>query len=440
MPKRKLKPAYARDVYIVDGARTPFLKARGRPGPFSASDLAISTGQHLLARQPFSPVELNEVIIGCMSPSENEANIARIIGLRLGTGKKVPGFTVQRNCASGLQSIDSAALLIGSGRSDLILAGGTEAMSRTPLLYNRRMTNWFADFQQAKSISEKLKILSHFRPNYLSPIISLLSGLTDPIVGLNMGQTAEILAARFNITREEMDEYAARSHHRLANAYDQHWMDEVTTLYDTDGKYYLEDDGLRRDTTVEKLATLKPFFDKTFGLVTAGNSSQITDGAALVILASSTAVKKYDLPVLGKIVDIQWAGVDPAQMGLGPVHAITPILERQNLLFNDIDYIEINEAFAAQVLACLCAWDSDKYCREKLGLGEALGAPDQSKLNIDGGAIATGHPIGASGTRVTLHLLNILKRTNTKLGIASLCVGGGIGGAILVENTSEVTA
>jgi acetyl-CoA C-acetyltransferase len=151
-------------------------------------------------------------------------------------------------------------------------------------------------------------------------------------------------------------------------------------------------------------------------------------------------VKQYDLPVLGKILDIQWAGVDPAQMGLGPVHAITPILERQKLLFDDIDYVEINEAFAAQVLACLKAWESEKYCREKLGLRHALGTLDQSKLNIDGGSIATGHPVGASGTRVTLHLLNILKRTNSKLGIASLCVGGGIGGAILVENTSEVTS
>lgn len=436
----KRKPVFARDVYIVDGARTPFLKARGKPGPFSASDLAVSTAQHLLARQPFSAVELDEVIFGCMSPSENEANIARIIGLRLGTGKKVPGFTVQRNCASGLQSIDSGALLIGSGRANLILAGGTEAMSRSPLLFNRKMTNWFADFQLAKSFSEKLKIIAQFRPAFLIPIISLLQGLTDPIVGLNMGQTAEILAARFSITREEMDEYAARSHQRLANAFDKHWMEEVTTLYDTTGNYYQEDNGLRRDTTVEKLAALKPFFDKKFGLVTAGNSSQITDGAAAVILASADAVKKYDLPVLGKILDVQWSGVDPAQMGLGPVHAITPILERQKLLFDDIDYVEINEAFAAQVLACLKAWESEKYCREKLGLNHALGTLDQSKLNIDGGAIATGHPVGASGTRITLHLLNILKRNNSKLGIASLCVGGGIGGAILVENTSEVSS
>lgn len=440
MPKRKLKPAYARDVYIVDGSRTPFLKARGKPGPFSASDLAVSTGQHLLARQNFSPAEFDEVIMGCMSPSENEANIARVIGLRLGTGKKVPAFTVQRNCASGLQSIDSAALLISSGRSELILAGGTEAMSRAPLLFNKNMTNWLADFQQSKTFSQKLKTLTQFKPFYLTPIISLLQGLTDPIVGLNMGQTAEILAAKFNITREDMDKYALRSHERLAKAIDENHMSEITPLYDTQGNYYLEDDGLRRDTTLEKLASLKPFFDKKFGLVTAGNSSQVTDGAALVILASKEAVKKYNLPVLGKILDIQWSGVDPAQMGLGPVHAITAILERQNLLFDDLDYIEINEAFAAQVLACLKAWESEKYCREKLGLSEALGKLDQTKLNIDGGAIALGHPVGASGTRVTLHLLNILKRTHSKLGIASLCVGGGIGGAILVENMAEESA
>ncbi len=431
-----MKSIFARDVYVVDGSRTPFLKARGKPGVFSASDLAVSTGKSLLTRQKFLPQDLDEVIIGCMMPSPDEANIGRVIALRLGCGKKVPGWTVQRNCASGLQSIDSAVQLISSSRADLILAGGTEAMSRAPLLLNHQMIDFLADFKNSKSFIQKIKLLAQFRPGYLKPIISLLRGLTDPIVGLNMGQTAEIISAKFKITREQMDVYSARSHARLAYAFDHQLMTEITAIYDSQGNYYIEDDGLRRDTTVEKLSKLKPIFDQPYGLVTAGNSSQITDGAALVILASHDAVEKYQLPIMGKIIDVAWAGLEPSQMGLGPVHAILPILQRQQLRLDQIDAIEINEAFAGQVLACLAAFQGADYCREELGLEKPIGILDQDKLNLDGGAIAIGHPVGASGTRVLLHTLEILKRQQKKIGLASLCVGGGLGGAMLIENMS----
>jgi acetyl-CoA C-acetyltransferase len=189
---------------------------------------------------------------------------------------------------------------------------------------------------------------------------------------------------------------------------------------------------------MERLAKLKPFFDKPFGMVTAGNSSQVTDGAAFVILASADAVKQYNLPVLGRIVDTQWSALNPAEMGLGPVHAITPLLKRHDLKLKDIDYWEINEAFAAQVLACLRAWEDTDYCRNQLGLEKALGTLDTERLNVDGGAIALGHPVGASGARVVLHLLHVLRRKKAKRGIASLCIGGGQGGAILLENVTGV--
>lgn len=428
------KPKLARDVYIVDGCRTPFLKAKDKPGPFSASDLAVAAGKVLLARQPFSPTDLDEVIIGCMVPSSDEANIARIIALRLGCGKKVPAWTVQRNCASGMQALDSAVADIASGRHDLVLAGGTEAMSRAPLLFSQKMANWFAGFMGARSLGGKLKAAVQFRPNYLVPIISLLRGLTDPLVGLNMGQTAENLAYRFGITREQMDQFALTSHQRVAQAEDQGYLDEVAPLYDSNGNVYAHDTGLRRDSSIEQLAKLKPFFDKKFGMVTAGNSSQVTDGAALLILASADAVKKYKLPVLGKIIDSNWAGLAPEEMGLGPVYATTPLMQRNNLKLTDIDYWEINEAFAAQVLACLAAWESDNYSRENLGLSAAFGKLDQAKLNVDGGAIALGHPVGASGARIVLHLLKVLKRNHAKRGMATICIGGGQGGAMLVEN------
>jgi acetyl-CoA C-acetyltransferase len=261
-----------------------------------------------------------------------------------------------------------------------------------------------------------------------------MKGLTDPMVGLLMGQTAENLAYRFAITRRDMDEFSAQSHRRVLAAQKAgHFDGEIVTLFDRDGKVYAADDGVREDSTPENLAKLKPFFDRKYGNVTAGNSSQITDGAAWLVLASEEAVAKHKLPVLGTIVDSEWAGLDPAQMGLGPVYASTPILSRHHLALNDIDAWEINEAFAAQVIACLRAWASDDFCRDELGLGGALGQVATDRLNIDGGAIALGHPVGASGARIVLHLLNTLKRNEGRRGIASICIGGGQGGAMLVE-------
>ena len=219
---------------------------------------------------------------------------------------------------------------------------------------------------------------------------------------------------------------------------DNHHFAEVLPVFGNSGDFYPLDDGLRRETTMDKLASLKPYFDKKFGSVTAGNSSQVSDGAALLLLASKEAVQKYHLPVIARIVDIQWAGVDPAEMGLGPVYATHQLLKQQQLKINDIDYWEINEAFAAQVIACLRALESDEYCQKNLGLSQALGTIDRSRLNVDGGAIALGHPVGASGARIVLHLVEVLKRQNAKKGIATICIGGGQGGAMLIENVSEV--
>ncbi|MEE9451157.1 MAG: acetyl-CoA C-acetyltransferase [Gammaproteobacteria bacterium] len=436
MPSKTNLPG--RDVYIVDGCRTPFLKARGVPGPFSAADLGVAAAKTLLSRQPFMPSDIDEVISGCIIPSPDEANISRIISLRVGCGVTTPAWTVQRNCATGMQALDNAAQNIAQGRSDLILVGGTEAMSRAPILYNRQMTEWFGRWFFAKTLGQRLKLITKLRPSFFAPVISLLQGLSDPLIGLSMGQTTENLATRFNISRTQMDEFSVTSHQRLAAAYDQNEMSEVIPLYDNQGQCYLQDDGLRRDSSVERLAKLKPVFEKRFGRVTAGNSSQVTDGSAYLILASADTVAKYDLPVLARILDVQWAGVDPAQMGLGPVHAATPILQRHNLSLTDIDYWEINEAFAGQVLACLSAWQDDAYCQELLGLKGALGALDLSRLNIDGGAVAIGHPIGVSGARLVLHLVNILQRKQANLAMATICIGGGQGGAMLLERVDKV--
>lgn len=423
-----------REVFIVDGARTPFLKARTGPGPFSAADMATAAGSALLLRQPFAPEQLDEVILGCASPAADEVNIGRVVALRMGCGDAVPGWTVMRNCASGMQALDSAAANIRLGRSELVLAGGVDALSHAPLLFSEAMTRWLANWFATRSVGQKLRALKSLPLRHLAPVIGIMKGLTDPVIGQLMGQTAENLAFKFGITRAEMDAFAVHSHQRVAAAQNAgHYADEVVPLIGRDGTVFAADDGVRHDSSVEALARLKPFFDKKYGRITPGNSSQISDGAAWLVLASAAAVERHGLQPRGRIVDSQWAALAPAQMGLGPVHAAMPILQRHGLAPNELDVWELNEAFAAQVIACLRAFDDDDYCRQHFGVEAAPGAPDTARLNVDGGAVALGHPVGASGARIVLHLLNVLHRTGGQRGLASICIGGGQGGAMLVE-------
>ncbi len=424
----------ARPVFIVDGARTPFLKARGGPGPFTPVDLAVQCGRPLLARQPFSPDAFDQVILGCVNVIADEMNPARVAALRLGMGETMVAFTVQINCGSGMQSIDTAFRTIQNGAANLILAGGAEALSHAPLVWRREGVRWFAGLAGAKGVLAKAVAALKVRPSYVKPVIGLERGLTDPVTDLNMGQTAEVVGHLFGITRAEADAYAVESHRRLARAQAQGWLvDEVVTAFARDGRFFDRDDGVRPDSTVEKLAKLKPAFERPWGQVTPGNSSQITDGASWVILASEEAVARHALTPKAVIVDSQWAGLDPKVMGLGPVLAATDLLKRHGLALHDIETWELNEAFAAQVLGCLAAWRDDKFCREVLQLDGAAGEIDRERLNVDGGAISLGHPVGTSGNRIVLHLVNAMRRLGTRRGIATECIGGGLGGAMLIE-------
>jgi acetyl-CoA C-acetyltransferase len=423
-----------RDVYIIDGNRTPFIRAAGKPNPLSASDLALEAIKPLLARQNFKPSDIEEVIMGCMVPSHDEANIARQIALRSGCGDNVMGWTVQRNCASGLQSLDCAFMDIATGKHDLVLAGGTEAMSRAPLIYNAEMTNWFADLNMAKTTQAKLKVLTKFRLRFISPIVALLRGLSDPIVNCSMGQTAEKIAFKFKLSRAQLDEYSCQSNLKAAAALNAgRFNDEMTPMFDWRGNVIKDDNGIRADSSVEKLSKLKAVFEKPFGVITAGNSSQITDGSAVLLLASKEAVQKYNLKPMARIIDVAWAALDPTVMGLGPAHSIAKVLTKNKLALKDVDFFEINEAFAAQVLGCVHALDSEEYCQEHLGLKHKMGLIPMERINVDGGAIAIGHPVGASGARIVLHLLHTLEQNNAKKGVASLCIGGGQGGSMLIE-------
>jgi acetyl-CoA C-acetyltransferase len=435
---RRTKSANAvrgtRPVYIVDGARTPFLRARGKPGPFTPVDLAVQCGRPLLARQPFAPETFDTVILGCVNVIADEMNPARVAALRLGMGEAMTAFTVQINCGSGMQSIDTAFRTIEAGKADLILAGGAEALSHAPLVLGRDATDWFGRFATAKSLGQRLAALGGLRARFFKPVIGLERGLTDPITELNMGQTAEVLAHLFDITREAADTYALESHKRLSRAQAEGDLDgEVIQAISRDGTLYETDDGVRPDSSMEKLAKLKPVFERPYGKVTPGNSSQITDGASWVVLASEAAVDRHGLQPLARIVDSEWAALDPSIMGLGPVMSVTPLMKRHQLTRGDIDLWELNEAFAAQVLACLSAWEDETFCREVLGLDEPFGRIEHSQLNVDGGAISLGHPVGTSGNRIVLHLANAMRRRGDKRGVATECIGGGQGGAMLLE-------
>lgn len=422
-----------RPVYLVDGARTPFLKARGKPGPFTPVDLAVQAGRSLLLRHSLPQDAFDQVILGCVNVVASEMNPARIAALRLGLAETTPAFTMQINCGSGMQSVDTAYRYIREGRQDLVLAGGTEALSHAPLMLTPQATHWLAELGLARSMGDKLKHLTKFKPGYIKPVISLQQGLTDPVVELNMGQTAEVVANLFNISRAQADDYAASSHILLAQAQQEGWLDdEVVPLYSPDGKVYPQDDGVRPDSTAAKLGKLKPVFERPYGKVTAGNSSQITDGASWLILASEEAVEKYGLTPRAVIKDSEWSGLEPEIMGLGPAVSAGRLAQRNKMTLDDIELLELNEAFAAQVLGCLAAWNDADFCRAVFN-SEPLGQFNRDRLNIDGGAISLGHPVGTSGNRILLHLMNALHRKGLKRGIATQCIGGGQAGAMLIE-------
>ena len=290
-----------------------------------------------------------------------------------------------------------------------MLAGGTEALSHSPLFFSSEAAAWFGSLTSARTTAKKLKLLAEFKPSHFKPSIGLVRGLTDPVVKLNMGQTAEVLAHRFNISREEMDAYALESHRRLAKAQAEGHIEELVPMIDRKGTLFDRDDGVRPESSMADLAKLRPVFEPPFGKVTAGNSSQITDGASWVILASEAAVERFKLTPMARVVDTNWAALDPSVMGLGPVLSMVPMIRRNGLNRGDIGAFELNEAFAAQVLADERALDDAQFCRDILGLDEPFGAIPMDILNVDGGAISLGHPVGASGNRITLHLIHVMR-------------------------------
>ena len=310
-------------------------------------------------------------------------------------------------------------------------------MSHIPLFYPKRFADKLLRLGSARSVFQKLKALAAFRPGDLAPQIGIKLGLTDPVSGLLMGDTAEKLARELGITREEQDQFALRSHQLAAAAWKENRLaSEVMTCYadDRNAKPISQDVGFRADQSLEALQKLKPYFDRRWGSVTIGNSCQITDGAAALLIMEATRAKELGLTPLGRVRDYAYAGCDPARMGLGPVFATSRVLQQTGLTLNDMQLVELNEAFAAQVLACLRSFESPSAACTSAGSDVSrLGTIDLDRFNVNGGAIALGHPVGATGTRLILTLLHELRRRNLSRGLATLCIGGGQGGAVVVE-------
>ena len=425
-----------KEVVIVDGLRTPFLKAWTDFMKIPAHDLGSIVARELLERLNIEGKQLAEVIVGNIAQPPEAANVSRIIALQAGIPQEVPAFTVQRNCASGMEAIANAWYRIQAGEGDIYLAGGVESMSRIPLLFNEAATKWFGQLNKARTLGQRLGTMAKFKFGFLNPIVGLMLGLTDGYCGLNMGQTAEILAKEFKISREEQDKFAMHSHHKAEKATkDGTLRDEIVPVpvppkFD---RMVMDDNGFREGQSMEALGKLKTVFDRANGTVTAGNASQITDGAAMVIVMSAEKANELGYKPLGKIRSFGFAGLDPKRMGLGPAYSSPIALDKAGVDMKDIQLVELNEAFAAQVIANLKIFDSDELSKKYLDRDKAAGAIAPEILNVNGGAIALGHPVGSSASRLVITLLKEMKRRDLNLGLATLCVGGGQGAAFVLE-------
>ena len=419
-------------IAIIDGLRSPVAKANGKLNDVSADTLGAIITKELVLRNNLKYEQFDEVIIGNVAQPANSANIARVMAIKAGFPQSTPAYTVHRNCASSMQSISSAIEKINSNQGDLYLVGGMESMSNIPLLYSDELRNLITKFTYARSLGEKLKLLATFRPSFLKPTVGLIAGLTDPISGKIMGITAENLANEFKISREEQDLYALNSHLKAQKAIESGRLkDEIHPIM-TKNASIIDDDGIRFNQTIEALSKLNPIFDRLSGTVTAGNSSQVSDGACSMIVCTESKARELNLEPIGFIKDYAYAGLDAHRMGLGPVYATKKLFDKTGVSLKDIDLIELNEAFAAQVIANLKAFKSEEFCKKTFN-SSAIGEIDESILNVNGGAIAIGHPVGMSGARIVLTALKELKRRNNKLALATLCVGGGQGASFLLE-------
>lgn len=420
----------SREVFIVGGLRTPFMKSSTKYMGISNQEMMTEVLKQMKDRYHLKHV-LGDVALGGVMNSSSRWNLARECVLGAGLNAQTPAYNVQRACGTSLETVNHMALKIASGQIEDGIGAGVDTNSDVPIEVNEDYKDFLLHLNNAKSIGERLKLIAQIRPHFLKPSLPMV---VEPRTKMSMGQHTEKMVKEWKISREDQDLLAYRSHQNGEKAYQDGFYTDLVFEY-----HGLKKDGpLRGDTSVEKLAKLKPAFDRQSGngTLTAGNSSPLTDGAAAVLLASEEACKKHDWKPLARFVDCQAAAVDyvaGAGLLMAPTIAVSQLLARNNLSLQDFDFYEIHEAFTGQVLCTLKAWEDPTYCRDVLGRSQAMGSIDTSKMNIKGGSVALGHPFGATGARIVASLAKTISTAGRGRGLISICTAGGMGVAAIVE-------
>ncbi|OFZ81717.1 MAG: hypothetical protein A2603_09585 [Bdellovibrionales bacterium RIFOXYD1_FULL_55_31] len=419
-------------IVVVNGTRTPFTRARTVFKKLPASTLGGAVLRETVARSEVDPSLIDEIYFGIVSAPADGPNVSREALFDAGLPSTIPCTTLNRYCASAAEAAAGIAAKIMAGQIEIGIAGGVESISSIRALFSQDATDFFQDFGKAKTPAQKLSHLSKFKPALMTPHAP---GINEPTTGLSMGQSGDLMARQFKVSREEQDRYAVDSHRKAHEAWERgFYKTHVIPVGTPDGKVVDKDTDIRSDTSVEKLASLRPVFYKD-GTITAGNASPLTDGAAAVLLMRESKARELGLKPLGAIRSVAASAVDILKEPLliGPAFAIPRVLKKAGITWNDLDLIEMHEAFAGQVLATIRAIESKEWAKEKLGMDQAIGMVDRAKLNVNGGSIPLGHPFGATGARMILQTLHELRDMKKNLGLISICAAGGMGMVLVVE-------
>jgi len=423
-----------RRVAVVAGCRTPFQRAGTAFKDMSPTELGTIAVRELIGRADIDPKQIDEIVFGTVIPSIQAPNVGREVGLAAGVPDRAPAYTVNRACASSNQAITSAADSIARGHTDVAVAGGVEVLSDVPMLLSRKLRDTLLAASRAKSLGARVRAFTAVRPRDLAPDTPAIA---EPSTGESMGESAERMAKENGITRAAQDAWAFRSHQLAQQGTEDGRLtsEVVPSFVPPDFSTMVDrDNGIRPDTTIEKLSALRPVFDRKYGSVTAGNASGLTDGASAVLLMSEERVKALGIEPLGWIRSWAYAALAPRdQLLQGPAYAAPLALDRAGVTMADIELMEMHEAFAAQVLSNLQALDSASFAAEKLGRSGKVGIPDESKINVMGGSIALGHPFGATGARLTTTLVNEMRRRDVELGLITVCAAGALGFSMVIE-------
>ena len=421
-----------RRVAIIGGNRIPFMRSNTAYSYASNMDMLSATLQGLVERFGLEGERLGEVSAGAVMKHSRDFNLAREATLNSGLALETPAYDIQQACGTGLEAAILVANKIALGQIDAGIAAGTDTASDAPIALNEKYRRMILDLNKAKTMGERLKTLLRFRPSFILPS---LPANAEPRTGLSMGQHCELMVKQWGISREAQDQLTWNSHQNLLAAYDEGFFEDLISPFNG-----VERDGIMRDTPMEKLAKLKPAFDRENGSLTAANSTTLTDGAASVLLASEEWAAEHNLPVMAYLRFSEVAAVDFFSQGeqsegllMAPAYAVPRMLQRAGLSLQDFDFYELHEAFAAQALCTMKAWEDDDFCKNKLGLDKALGSIDREKLNVKGSSVATGHPFAATGPRIIATLAKILEQKGEGRGLISICAAGGQGVTAIIE-------